>query len=99
MAKTPEQKRLERILSDEEYGPKLVRLNKSQERQVLDLIERNKSREARKLINQLDEQRRYHSNLVRRVRTYTKKNRVERARERPRDEPRDFWAIYDRNNF
>jgi hypothetical protein len=54
MAKSNAMKRLERILSDEDFGPKLVRLNRADERHVLNLIEQNKGREARKEITRLD---------------------------------------------
>lgn len=57
MAKSNAVKRLERILNDEEYGPKLVRLNRKDEAYILDLIDRNKGREARKEILRLDEAR------------------------------------------
>jgi hypothetical protein len=58
VAKSNAMKRLERILSDEEYGPKLARLNRKDEAHVLDLIDRNKGREARKEILRLDTERR-----------------------------------------
>lgn len=58
MAKSTAQRRLERILNDEEYGPKLARLRGESERRVLNLIDENKGREARKLILELDEERR-----------------------------------------
>ena len=58
MAKSNALKRLERILADEEYGPKLARLNRKDETYVLDLIDRNKGLEARKEIVRLDEARR-----------------------------------------
>lgn len=58
MAKSAAMRRLESILSNEEYGPKLVRLNRKDEAYILDLIDRNKGREARKEILRLDEQRR-----------------------------------------
>lgn len=57
MAKSNAVKRLERILSDEDYGPKLARLNRKDEAHVLDLIDRNKGREARKEILRLDRER------------------------------------------
>jgi len=57
MAKSNAMKRLERILGDEEYGPKLVRLNRKDEAYVLDLIDQNKGREARKEILRLDKER------------------------------------------
>jgi hypothetical protein len=58
MAKSNAVKRLERILGDEDYGPKLARLNRKDESYILDLIDRNKGREARKEILRLDTERR-----------------------------------------
>lgn len=58
MAKSNAVKRLERILNDEDYGPKLARLNRKDEAYILDLIDRNKGREARKEILRLDIARR-----------------------------------------
>lgn len=58
MAKSNAVKRLERILADEDYGPKLARMNRADEARVLDLIDRNKGREARSEITRLDEARR-----------------------------------------
>ena len=57
MAKSNAMRRLESILKDEDYGPKLVRLNRKDEAYVLDLIDRNKGREARKEILRLDRER------------------------------------------
>ena len=70
-----ERRRLRAILSDEEYGPKLVRLSKSDQRTILDLISENKGREARKRILELDERRRE---------TVRIGSRIRRARERIR---------------
>jgi len=53
-----ELRRLQSVLDSEEYGPKLVRLNKSDQRTILDLISDNKGKEARARIVELDEQRR-----------------------------------------
>lgn len=50
--------RLRRLLNDEDYGPKLVRLSAADQQQVLQLVNQNKGREARATINRLDEQRR-----------------------------------------
>lgn len=52
------EKRLARILSDEDYGPKLARLRGQDEKRILTLIDENKGREARKEILRLDEARR-----------------------------------------
>ena len=51
-------RRLNRILADEDYGPKLVRLNRRDQREVLQLIDANRGREAREAILRLDRQRR-----------------------------------------
>lgn len=51
-------RRLQTILNDEDYGPKLARLNRADERRVLDLIEQNKGKQARSEILRLDEARR-----------------------------------------
>jgi len=58
VAKDNAMRRLERILSDEDYGPKLARLNRKDESHVLDLIDRNQGRKARAEILRLDEERR-----------------------------------------
>ena len=52
-----ERRRLKTLLDDEHYGPALVRLTRSQQRQVLDLVEQNKGREARTLIDRMDRER------------------------------------------
>lgn len=52
------ERRLARILSDEDYGPKLARLRGQDEKRVLTLIDQNKGREARQEILRLDEARR-----------------------------------------
>jgi hypothetical protein len=58
MAKSNAVKRLERILNDEDYGPKLARLNRRDEAHVLNLIDQNRGREARSEIIRLDAARR-----------------------------------------
>jgi len=68
VAKDNAMRRLERILSDEDYGPKLARLNRQDEAHVLDLIDRNQGRKARAEILRLDEERR----AKRRTRTPSK---------------------------
>lgn len=99
MAKSPEQRNMERrldaILGDEEYGPKLVRLNKTDERKVLNLVERGKGREARQMINKLDEERRADNRIKTRVRQYIHRTPIERSQNRPVDESRRFWELYD----
>ena len=51
-------RRLQRILNNELYGPKLVRLNRAQERTVLDLIEAGEGKRARQAILDYDAERR-----------------------------------------
>lgn len=58
MASKAAMRRLQYILSDEEYGPKLARLRGEDERQILDLIEQNRGKEARAAILSADERRR-----------------------------------------
>lgn len=58
MAMSNAERRLARILSDEDYGPKLARLRGADERRVLDLIDQGKGKEARSEILRLDEARR-----------------------------------------
>jgi hypothetical protein len=73
VAKSAEQRRLDAVLSDERYGPALVRLQgkrkteSPQVRQVLNLISDNRGRDARKLILKLDEQRRQENLAQRRA--------------------------------
>lgn len=51
-------RRLRALLLDEDYGPKLARLNVADTTRVLRLVEANRGVEARKLIITLDEERR-----------------------------------------
>jgi len=96
---TPAQKRLKRILDNEDYGPKLARLNRTDERRVLDLIDQNKMPEARKLIIELDRARKERNNLRARLRRFMDKDADERSRMRRSgemdDETRAFWELYD----
>lgn len=59
---TPEyrryRRRLNTVLRDEDYGPKLIRLSAADQQKVLGLIFTGRGREARALIVELDEQRR-----------------------------------------
>lgn len=86
MAKSAAVKRLERILGDEDYGPKLARLNRRDEAHVLDLIDRNKGREARKEILRLDEARR-----ERRRGTSTRLPTIEQLRAKARAKLHAMW--------
>lgn len=92
--KSPAERRLDALLKDEEYGPPLVRLNKGDERKVLDLIDANKGRDARKLILELDAKRRTHERTRARVRRYRALPPRMRRESRPTEE-RNFWEMYD----
>jgi hypothetical protein len=88
------QHRLERILRHEEYGPKLAKLSGRQERIVLDLIEQNKGRDARKAIIAFDERRRDVARTKIRVRVY--RRQPDRTGQNWRsNETELFWRIYD----
>jgi len=54
---TAEERRLQRIILDPEYGPALFRLRKTEQRTILDMISGNDSRGARKEILRLDAER------------------------------------------
>ena len=51
-------RRLQRLLDDEDYGPKLARLRGTDEQRILDLIDRNRGKEARAEILAADQRRR-----------------------------------------
>lgn len=70
MARDAASRRLQRILADKDYGPKLVRLSPSDQRTVLDLISENQGREARASINELDANRREREEEKARVRQH-----------------------------
>lgn len=58
MATSQAAKRLARILSNEDYGPKLARMNRRDEAYILQLIDENKGKKARSEIVRLDKERR-----------------------------------------
>lgn len=58
MAGTPYDRRVRRLLLDEDYGPALARLNRADTAHVLELVRENKPREARQEIIRLDLERR-----------------------------------------
>lgn len=72
-------RRLSLLLRDEEYGPKLVRLDRAGERRVLDLIYENRGREARTVLTDLDSQRRRSRSLRSIARTYAHKAPAQRT--------------------
>lgn len=70
MAVSPERRRLNTLLTDPEYGAMLARLNRSEEREILDLISDNRGREARKRLRELDTSRRQGGRVKKKVRAY-----------------------------
>lgn len=97
MAKSAAVRRLERILNDEDYGPKLARMNRKNEAHILDLIDRNKGREARSEILRLDKER-----LARRRKPATKSapklTTIEVLRRDARRKLHDQWKSRERYN-
>lgn len=102
---TPNQgyaRRLRTFLSDEEYGPKLVRLNRSQQQEILQLINDNRGRDARRRVVELDEERRSENRIAARARKYAKLTKRQRHDEwrdtrdwaEEQDASPEFWAIY-----
>lgn len=84
-------RRLNTILADEDYGPKLVRLSKRDQRVVLDLIQDNKGRDARRTILELDGMRRTKNRVMRYIRLAPQ----ERIDDHPDEETPDFWDMYE----
>lgn len=95
-------RRLRAFLLNEEYGPKLVRLNRTQQQEVLQLINDNRGREARKRVTELDTERRTGNRIAARARKYANLTRTERSQEwsetrdwaQAEDASAEFWAIY-----
>ena len=87
--------RLRTILMDEDYGPKLARLRGRAEREVLDLIEAGRGKEARQRIAELDEQRRARRATRDRARRFALRAPANRTGpNRPTDETTEFWEAY-----
>ena len=95
MAQTNASRRLNRILRDEDYGPKLVRLSRTDQRQILDLIDANRGAQARREILRLDRERIAHNAVRRRALRYAHLPPEERRGDGRPDEVREFWAAYD----
>lgn len=95
MAQSNASRRLNRILRDEDYGPKLVRLNRADQRHILDLIDENRGAQARREILRLDEERRRHNTVRRRALRYAHLPADERTGDGRPDETREFWSAYD----
>lgn len=93
-------RRLATLLADPEYGAKLARLSRADERVVLDLIYANRGREARQRLNELDAARRRHRTLGERARDYAKLPRRIRKQEwrpimnRIVNHEKEFWKLY-----
>lgn len=94
-------RRLNALLRDPEYGAKLARLNRRDERIVLDLVYENKGREARQAIIDLDAGRRRRRTLGEKARDYARLPRRTRSetwqttRDRiPDDQEAQFWSLY-----
>lgn len=90
-------RRLRSVLSDPEYGPKLVRLSRADQQRVQQLVNRSEGRAARKLINELDEKRRAGRRAADRAHRYAALPSDQRIMDHPDDEVREFWASYDRS--
>jgi hypothetical protein len=95
------ERRLAALLRDEEYGPKLARLNRADERIILDLIDANRGREARKQLDKLDENRRVYRSMRTRARDYAGKPRSDRksswrnVKDKVKgDHEQEFWRLY-----
>ncbi len=94
--------RLRYILGDEDFGPKLARLSRKDQQTVLQLVYRNKGREARRAILDLDRARRHKATVAGRARRYAALPPDQRTaqwahvRERAHadDEDAQFWALY-----
>ena len=95
MAQSNASRRLNRILRDEDYGPKLVRLNRTDQRRILNLIDANRGAQARREILRLDEERRHRNTVRRRALRYYHLPEDERTGGGRPDEVREFWAAYD----
>lgn len=95
MAYTNASRRLNRILRDEDYGPKLVRLNRADQRRILDLIDANRGAQARREILRLDTERRRRTTVHRRALRYAHQPPEQRTGDDRPDETREFWAAYD----
>lgn len=95
MAQTNASRRLNRILRDEDYGAKLVRLSRTDQRKILDLIDNNRGAQARREINRLDAERRAHVTVRRRALRFSHLPPDERRGDNRPDEVREFWAAYD----
>jgi hypothetical protein len=96
------ERRLAALLRDEEYGPKLARLNRADERIVLDLIDQNKGREARKELNRLDDARRTQRTTSENAKQFAKMSKDDRKanwkkmkkKRKDKTDEAAFWRLY-----
>lgn len=95
MAQSNASRRLTRILRDEDYGPKLVRLSRADQRHILNLIDNNRGAQARREILRLDAERRRRATVRRRALRYAHLPAEDRTGDNRPDEEREFWAEYD----
>lgn len=95
MAQTNASRRLNRILRDEDYGPKLVRLNRADQRHILNLIDNNRGTQARREILRLDQERRRRATIRRRALRFAQLPEDQRTGDNRPDETREFWSAYD----
>lgn len=94
--------RVRRILNDETYGPKLVRLNKTDQQTVLQHIYRKDGKSARQAILDLDAARRGKATMAGRARRYaalppeqrSEKWRDVRDRAHADGDDARFWDLY-----
>lgn len=94
--------RVRRILADETYGPRLARLNQTDQQTVLQLIYHGDSRGARRTILNLDRARLDKRTLAGRARRYAALPPDRRSatwndvrdRAHADDQDRQFWELY-----
>jgi hypothetical protein len=88
------------LLRDEEYGAKLARLGRADERIVLDLVYEGRGREARQAIIELDEARRRHRTYWGYAKVYARLPKPSRTTEwrramnKAQGHEKEFWNLY-----
>jgi hypothetical protein len=87
------------LLRDEEYGPKLARLGRADERRILDLVYDNRGREARRELNILDAKRREKRTLGGKARAYARLSPKDyadwrNAMDDANENQSMFWSLY-----
>lgn len=81
-------------MAEPERGAQLARLNRKDEREILDLIYENRGVEARRRLTALDAQRRSVRTVRDKVRRYRALPAAKRSTDRPTDESTEFWRLY-----